>query len=156
MRCLWRRALRRCMFARVRGRLARRRRLTIGALAGLAVLLAACTSIVRASVANDGTQGNGISWFPSLSHDGRYVAFESSASNLVPGDTNNVSDIFVRDLVAKTIVRVSVNSNGVQADRNSSRRASTTAVSSSPSSLTREVGRDIRGCGPTSGTRKQV
>jgi WD40-like Beta Propeller Repeat len=105
----------------VRGRLARRRRLTIGALVGLAVLLAACTSIVRASVANDGTQGNDISWIPSLSHDGRYVAFESSASNLVPGDTNNVSDIFVRDLVAKTIVRVSVNSNGVQADRNSSR-----------------------------------
>ena len=99
---------------------ARRRRLAIGVIVGLALLLAACTSIVRASVANDGTQGNGVSWFPSLSNDGRYVAFESSASNLVPGDTNNVSDIFVRDLVAKTIARVSVNSNGVQANRNSS------------------------------------
>jgi hypothetical protein len=97
-----------------------RHRVTIGVLVGLGLLLAACTPIVRASVANDGTQGNGVSWFPSLSHDGRYVAFESSATNLVPGDTNNVSDIFVRDLVAKTIVRVSVNSNGVQANRNSS------------------------------------
>jgi Tol biopolymer transport system component len=104
----------------MRGRLRGRRRLTAGALVGLALLLAACTSVVRASVANDGTQGNGTSWFPSLSHDGRYVAFESSASNLVPGDTNNVSDIFVRDLVGQTIKRVSVSSNGVQADRNSS------------------------------------
>ncbi len=104
----------------MRSRLAERPRLTIGAVVAFALLAASCTSVVCASVANDGIQGNGVSWFPSLSHDGRYVAFESSASNLVPGDTNNVSDIFVRDLVAKTIVRVSVNSNGVQANRNSS------------------------------------
>ncbi len=84
-----------------------------------ALVVAACTSIVRASVANDGTQANGTSWFPSLSHDGRYVAFESDASNLVPGDTNNVGDVFVRDNVAKTIVRASVTSSGQQLVRSS-------------------------------------
>ncbi len=90
--------------------------MTIGFIVAFALIAAACTSIVRASVANDGTQGNGVSLLPSLSHDGRYVAFESEASNLVRGDTNNVSDIFVRDNVAKTIVRASVTSSGVQAN----------------------------------------
>ena len=46
-------------------------------------------------MASDGTQGNGYSWFPSISADGRYVAFESYASNLVPGDTNDSWDVFV-------------------------------------------------------------
>jgi Tol biopolymer transport system component len=45
---------------------------------------------------------------PSLSQDGRYVAFEADFTNLVAGDTNNVADIFVFDQVAKTTVRVSV------------------------------------------------
>jgi Tol biopolymer transport system component len=84
-----------------------------------ACVAAACTSVVRASVANDGTQGNGTSWFPSLSFDGRYVAFESDASNLVPGDTNNVGDVFVRDNTAKTIVRASLDSSGQQLSRKS-------------------------------------
>src|SRR5437879_2026636 len=44
--------------------------------------------IDRASVASDGTQGNGASLGGALSADGRFVAFVSSASNLVPGDTN--------------------------------------------------------------------
>ncbi len=92
-----------------------------GGLAALTLVLAACTPTERASVANDGAQGNGISDAPSLSHDGRYLAFESSASHLVPGDTNHVSDIFVRDLVAKTVARVSASSSGAQANRNSSR-----------------------------------
>ena len=39
---------------------------------------------------------------PSISADGRFVAFQSLASNLVPGDTNNVADIFVRDRVSHT------------------------------------------------------
>jgi hypothetical protein len=42
-----------------------------------------------------GTQGNDDSWYVVISADGRYVAFESNATNLVPGDTNGVRDIFV-------------------------------------------------------------
>ena len=51
----------------------------------------------RVSVATDGTQGNNISFYPSLSGDGRYVAFNSRATNLVPGDTNGYEDVFVHD-----------------------------------------------------------
>ncbi|MGB9920709.1 MAG: Ig-like domain-containing protein [Moorellales bacterium] len=62
-----------------------------------------------ASVASDGAQGNGNSYGPpSLSADGRYVAFCSSASNLVPGDTNGRTDIFVRDRLTSQTVMVSV------------------------------------------------
>ena len=55
---------------------------------------------VRASVSSLGIQGNGDSQNSMLSGDGRFVAFESRATNLVSGDTNNVWDLFVRDLVA--------------------------------------------------------
>src|SRR5437762_5813039 len=51
----------------------------------------------RVSVASDGTEGNGDSDRPSVSGDGRFVAFESVASNLVPGDTNGTGDVFVHD-----------------------------------------------------------
>ena len=51
--------------------------------------------IERVSIAADGTQGNGFRLLPALSADGRYVAFYSAASNLVPGDTNGVGDVFV-------------------------------------------------------------
>jgi hypothetical protein len=46
---------------------------------------------------NDGVQGNDYSWTPSISSDGRFVAFDSNATNLVSGDTNEMRDIFVRD-----------------------------------------------------------
>nr|HID14648.1 hypothetical protein [Anaerolineae bacterium] len=49
------------------------------------------------SLASDGTQADGDSWNPSISADGRFVAFGSDADNLVPGDDNNRRDIFVRD-----------------------------------------------------------
>ena len=52
---------------------------------------------VRISVATDGTLANESSLVPSLSQNGRFVAFLSFASNLVPGDTNGVADIFLRD-----------------------------------------------------------
>jgi len=71
---------------------------------------------IRASVASDGSQGNKISASPAISGDGRYVAFGSSASNLVPGDTNNHSDVFVHDRQTGTTVRVSVASDGSQAN----------------------------------------
>jgi hypothetical protein len=45
-----------------------------------------------------GNEGNGVSIFPSISANGRFVAFTSRASNLVPGDTNGVEDIFVHEL----------------------------------------------------------
>jgi Tol biopolymer transport system component len=68
----------------------------------------------RVTVSMDGTQGNGDSNFVSISEDGRYVAFDSVASNLVPGDTNGSSDIFVRDRRSGAIERVSVDSGGIQ------------------------------------------
>ena len=67
-----------------------------------------------ASVDSLGIEGNGRSYSPSISGDGRYVAFASDASNLVAGDTNGVTDVFLRDTVAGTTVRVSVDSNGNQ------------------------------------------
>ncbi len=75
----------------------------------------------RVSIASDGTQANGPASHhpPAISADGRYVAFGSAASNLVPGDTNNAEDIFVYDRQTHTIERVSVAFNGVQANRGS-------------------------------------
>ncbi len=62
--------------------------------------------IDRASVATGGAQGNGDSLLPSISAGGRRVAFASQASNLVPGDANDVEDVFVRDREARTTVLV--------------------------------------------------
>jgi Tol biopolymer transport system component len=56
----------------------------------------------------------------SISGDGRYVAFGSDASNLVPGDTNNETDVFVYDRQTGETTRVSVASDGAQGDRSSS------------------------------------
>jgi hypothetical protein len=54
----------------------------------------------RVSLGSNGVQGNGRSEAsPTLSADGRFVAFSSWASNLVPGDTNDAGDVFVRTLV---------------------------------------------------------
>jgi Tol biopolymer transport system component len=68
----------------------------------------------RVSVASDGTEGNGVSYQPSLSADGRYVAFRSEASNLVAGDTNQTWDVFVHDRQTGETQRVSVASDGTQ------------------------------------------
>jgi Tol biopolymer transport system component len=68
----------------------------------------------RVSVDSEGSEANGPSWLPSLSADGRYVAFESQASNLVPGDTNGAWDIFVHDRETGITERVSVDSRGNQ------------------------------------------
>ena len=69
----------------------------------------------RVSVASDGTQANGSSEDPTISPDGRYVAFRSNATNLVSGDTNNKYDIFVHDRQTGTTTRVSVTNSGAQA-----------------------------------------
>ncbi len=73
----------------------------------------------RISVATAGTQANGRSKQPSISADGRYVAFTSDASNLVGGDTNGVSDVFVRDLEKNTTTRISVSSSGIEGNKSS-------------------------------------
>jgi hypothetical protein len=52
---------------------------------------------VRVSLTNESTEANGPSYRPSISGNGRYVAFASQASNLIPEDTNSIPDIFVRD-----------------------------------------------------------
>jgi Ca2+-binding RTX toxin-like protein len=71
----------------------------------------------RVSVDSAGNQGNSESYRPSISADGRFVAFDSNSSNLVPGDTNSESDIFVRDTLTNTTTRVSVDSAGNQTNR---------------------------------------
>ena len=73
-------------------------------------------TISRVSVASNGSQANGASFDPAFSGDGRYLAFESTATNLVSNDTNNSTDIFVHDRVMGTTTRISVASNGNQAD----------------------------------------
>ncbi|WP_173977550.1 DUF4347 domain-containing protein, partial [Magnetospirillum sp. LM-5] len=73
----------------------------------------------RVSVATGGGQGNATSYFPSISADGRYVAFYSFASNLVPGDTNNAFDIFVHDRQTGSTSRLSVATGGAQGNSGS-------------------------------------
>jgi len=71
----------------------------------------------RVSVGAGGEQGNNYSYYrPSISADGRYVAFHSLATNLVNSDTNGHADIFVRDRESGTTERVSVDSSGGQAN----------------------------------------
>jgi uncharacterized repeat protein (TIGR01451 family) len=72
----------------------------------------------RVSVGPKGVQGNGdsnffgISTAPAISDDGRYVAFKSDASNLVKGDRNQLTDVFVRDRAAGTTERISGDGGG--------------------------------------------
>jgi Zn-dependent metalloprotease len=68
-------------------------------------------AIEKISYAYDGGQGNGNSYFPpSVSDDGRYIAFRSDASNIVFGDTNYAPDIFIHDRLTGINQRVSVSS----------------------------------------------
>jgi Tol biopolymer transport system component len=64
--------------------------------------------------------GNGHSVSPAMSTDGRYVAFESEAGNLVANDTNNAADVFVRDVLNGTTTLVSVNQSGAGSGNGSS------------------------------------
>lgn len=63
--------------------------------------------------------GNGASLYPDVSDDGRYVVFQSTASDLVSGDTNGVSDIFLRDMQTGSTTCVSVNTSGAVANSDS-------------------------------------
>ena len=72
------------------------------------------------SLTSAGARGDNASYDPSISANGRYVVFSSAASNLVPGDTNDTPDVFMRDLVTSETIRISVDSAGAQANRGSS------------------------------------
>jgi Tol biopolymer transport system component len=69
----------------------------------------------RVSIATGGAEAKGVSFLPSLSADGRFVAFGSAAANLVGDDTNSLPDVFVHDRALGTTTRVSVGASGVEA-----------------------------------------
>lgn len=73
------------------------------------------------SVATAGPRANGACWGPALSADGRFVAFASDASNLVPDDQNAAADVFVHDRQTGETTRVSVSSAGTEANGHSAR-----------------------------------
>jgi hypothetical protein len=77
------------------------------------------------SVDDSGTQAEGASVRPTISGDGRYVAFSSEASNLVSGDTNGASDVFIQDRVSGATKRVSVAGGGAESNGDSLRPALT-------------------------------
>jgi len=82
----------------------------------MAATFAFAATIERVSVDSSGLQANNSSSNTAISSDGRFVAFTSIATNLVPGDTNGVQDVFVHDNVTGETTRVSVSSSGVQSN----------------------------------------
>ena len=74
------------------------------------------TNIRKLSVSEAGQEGDDFGFLPSVSAQGRYVAFESGVSDLVEGDSNGVVDVFVYDLKTDRVRRVSISSNGRQAN----------------------------------------
>ena len=80
---------------------------------------AAAQQPIRVTGALGGNPPNGVNGAGVLSADGRYVAFESEASNLVTGDGNESTDVFVRELLTMTTTRVSVANDGLERPGNS-------------------------------------
>ncbi len=95
----------------------------LASLTVLVLLASGCNFITRASVDRAGGDTNGFSEGSSISADGRYVAFDSTASDLVANDNNDASDVFVRDLRKRTTTRVSVDTAGGDANGASIRPA---------------------------------
>jgi HYR domain-containing protein/IPT/TIG domain-containing protein/WD40 repeat protein len=110
------------MFARLGSR-----RLFVGFVVVVGSASAIAGTTTRVSVDSSGTEGNLRSGLSddsvAISGDGRYVAFDSDASNLVAGDTNGRTDVFLRDRQTGTTTRVSVSSGGVEGNGNSARAA---------------------------------
>jgi hypothetical protein len=73
----------------------------------------------RISVSSTGAQANNYNTASAISPDGRYIAWQSGATNLVPGAPIHYSQIFVRDWVAGTTRRASSSNAGVQGDSDS-------------------------------------
>lgn len=88
-------------------------------LPGPAAIAQPSTTLELVSRSTTGEIADSYSENPAISADGRYVAFSSPATNLVPGDTNELSDVFVRDRQTGSTERVSVSSAGEQADDSS-------------------------------------
>ncbi len=76
-------------------------------------------AILTASTSASGVQGNDTSADPTITADGHFVAFSSNATNLVAGDSNFVSDVFVKDLASGAIVRASTSASGVEGNNSS-------------------------------------
>src|SRR4029078_11204566 len=88
----------------------------LGLVAGLALTTAGCGWTQRISLPASGPSTGGDSTGAPWSADGKLVAFESDATNLVPGDTNGWRDVYVRDQSSGKIERVSISSGGRQGD----------------------------------------
>ena len=107
----------------------------------LVAMLPGCAFISRASETATGAQGDSVSSWASLSENGRWVAFRSFASNLVPGDTNGTWDVFVRDNVTKQVARER------REQRNAGQRPQRVAIDLQRRESHRvRVGRDEPGC----------
>ena len=102
----------------------------------------------RVSISNNGYEGNGDSYEPSISADGSYIAFSSSASNLVTDDTTGCNDVFVYNKISNTIKRISVSNTGEEGNGDSyepsiSANGNFIAFTSYADNL---VNNDINGC----------
>jgi dipeptidyl aminopeptidase/acylaminoacyl peptidase len=89
----------------------------LGAVTGSPVQASTGAPPVRVSVTADGSQPNGQSWDPQLSADGRYVTFNSYATNLGPAVTSGVYNVYVRDTVANTTKALAVAADGTAGNR---------------------------------------
>ena len=91
--------------------------LTLVVSAAAPAVASAAAKTKRASVKSNGSQSNGeVKFLPAISGNGRFVVFRSDATNLVSNDSNGVDDLFIRDFKKGKTRRVSVGSNGVEAD----------------------------------------
>jgi Tol biopolymer transport system component len=88
--------------------------IVLSLLVGLADTVAATGTTMRVSVGSGGIEGNDHSWGPAHTADGRYVLFESYASNLVASDTNATLDVFIHDRETLITQRISLDSAGNQ------------------------------------------
>jgi hypothetical protein len=87
------------------------------AIVAVALVTSGCITVVRSSVGTPNVQGDAqsvLSGGEPISDNGRFVAFESTATNLVPGDTNGVQDVFRRDNSTGRTIRVSAANDGAQ------------------------------------------
>jgi len=73
-------------------------------------------NITRVSTDNTENQSRNNSYYASINADGRYVVFESQANDLVPGDNNDYTDVFYKDMQTGTLTRISTDSNNQQAN----------------------------------------
>jgi len=78
---------------------------------------------LRVSLGETDSEGNGFSGQPTISADGRYVAFTSQAADLVVLDSNQAADVFLRDLLADVTMLISANRRGLPARKDSYRPA---------------------------------